>query len=675
MQYFRIEGVMVDEKWTEKNENRNFSEETRRKIFNKSREFNENFKENFKENGFFFMVSATENIIKIGAIIVNEKNIDKFVDNYINEIEFQIKDITIEEIIFKKLENLLDTALRMRYIENYYEILENFCLIKLSRSDREQNYEEKIIDKFSKNEIYDSAQKYISTETFIPELDRIYKQKSEVKIMGHPVHYMIETDDEKINRELSQKLLSALYYNNRLFNKRYFYLKVCQYYELSNGFINAVYNSNIGGAVIWKIESYGHANESDLADEINDLIEKICRKMKKYRNDVLTIFCLPRECKTIKKYIFENIGNTTMIEIREDFVSGQKAKEFLSNMANNIGIKADNHLYEKLDANDNYLAPDLREIFDEWYDNKLKTSIFPQYENVISAKKYVSKEKISGDAYKELMEMIGLNEAKEVINKALDYFKAQKLFADKGMPIDQPAMHMMFSGNPGTAKTSVARLFARIMKDNNILSKGHLVEVGRANLVGKYVGWTAPIIKEKFKQARGGVLFIDEAYSLVDDRKGSFGDEAINTIVQEMENYRDEVIVIFAGYSDEMEKFLQRNPGLSSRIAYHIPFRDYTTGELCKIAKMMANKKGITISNKAMKKLNDVFNVAALNKDFGNGRYVRNVIEKARMCQAKRLLQKDYDSISQNDLSTIIAADIEMPIKENKNNKTIGFVV
>ena len=289
--------------------------------------------------------------------------------------------------------------------------------------------------------------------------------------------------------------------------------------------------------------------------------------------------------------------------------------------------------------------------------------------------KYVSKEKISGDAYKELMEMIGLNEAKEVINKALDYFKAQKLFADKGMPIDQPAMHMMFSGNPGTAKTSVARLFARIMKDNNILSKGHLVEVGRANLVGKYVGWTAPIIKEKFKQARGGVLFIDEAYSLVDDRKGSFGDEAINTIVQEMENYRDEVIVIFAGYSDEMERFLQRNPGLSSRIAYHIPFRDYTTGELCKIAKMMANKKGITISNKAMKKLNDVFNVAALNKDFGNGRYVRNVIEKARMCQAKRLLQKDYDSISQNDLSTIIAADIEMPIKENKNNKTIGFVV
>ena len=113
------------------------------------------------------------------------------------------------------------------------------------------------------------------------------------------------------------------------------------------------------------------------------------------------------------------------------------------------------------------------------------------------------------------------------------------------------------------------------MKENNLLSKGNLIEVGRGDLVGKYVGWTAPTIQKKFKEAQGSVLFIDEAYSLVDDRDGSFGDEAINTIVQEMENHRNDVVVIFAGYPDKMESFLQKNPGLRSRIAYHVPFSDY----------------------------------------------------------------------------------------------------
>ena len=119
------------------------------------------------------------------------------------------------------------------------------------------------------------------------------------------------------------------------------------------------------------------------------------------------------------------------------------------------------------------------------------------------------------------------------------------------------------------------------MKENRLLSKGNLIEVGRGDLIGKYVGWTAPMIQKKFKQAEGGVLFIDEAYSLVDDRDGSYGDEAINTIVQEMENHRDNVVVIFAGYPDKMESFLQKNPGLRSRIAFHVPFDDYSTEELC----------------------------------------------------------------------------------------------
>lgn len=121
-----------------------------------------------------------------------------------------------------------------------------------------------------------------------------------------------------------------------------------------------------------------------------------------------------------------------------------------------------------------------------------------------------------------------------------------------------------------------------------------MIEVGRGDLVGKYIGWTAPTIQKKFKESEGSVLFIDEAYSLVDDRDGSYGDEAINTIVQEMENHRDNVVVIFAGYTDEMEHFLQKNPVLRSRIAFHVPFQNYSVNELCDIAKLIAKKKGLS---------------------------------------------------------------------------------
>ena len=222
-------------------------------------------------------------------------------------------------------------------------------------------------------------------------------------------------------------------------------------------------------------------------------------------------------------------------------------------------------------------------------------------------------------------------------------------------------MHMVFTGNPGTAKTSTARLFARIMKENNLLSKGRLIEVGRGDLVGKYVGWTAPIIQKKFKEAEGSVLFIDEAYSLVDGRDGSFGDEAINTIVQEMENHRSDVVVIFAGYPDEMERFLQKNPGLRSRIAFHVPFADYSVDELCDIASLIAQKSGLRLEEQAQEKLETVFAAARKESDFGNGRYARNIIEKAKMAQATRLLAKDYACVGREDIATLCAEDIELP--------------
>ncbi|MBO4452709.1 MAG: AAA family ATPase, partial [Clostridia bacterium] len=352
-----------------------------------------------------------------------------------------------------------------------------------------------------------------------------------------------------------------------------------------------------------------------------------------------------------------------------------RASGYLKRLCGKHKISPDKKLFGKLEPDRLYYPDDLQAIFDEWYDAKLKTSVFPQYREIASCRKEAVKDEVRGNAYDALDRMVGLTEAKTVIGNALKYYKFQKIFADKGVKQDKPAMHMVFTGNPGTAKTSVARLFARIMKENGLLSRGQLVEVGRSDLVGKYVGWTAQTVKAKFKAAMGGVLFIDEAYSLVDD-SNSFGDEAINTIVQEMENLREDLVVIFAGYPDEMEQFLAKNPGLRSRIAFHVPFADYSAAELCDIARLIGKTKGIAFSEGAVEKLSVLFESARLTPDFGNGRYVRNVIELSRMNQASRILAMDPDEVNDTALSMIEAEDIVLPpeAKTERRNR-IGFTV
>ena len=285
-------------------------------------------------------------------------------------------------------------------------------------------------------------------------------------------------------------------------------------------------------------------------------------------------------------------------------------------------------------------------------------------------------EKPEGQAKKTLDEMIGLSSAKQVINKAIAHFKLRKICLDKGISKDKASMHMVFTGNPGTAKTTVARLFAGILRDEKVLPTGKFVEVGRADLVGKYVGSTAPKVKKCFQDAKGGVLFIDEAYSLCDNCKNGFGDEAITTIVQEMENHRDDVIVVFAGYPDQMQEFLERNPGMSSRIAFHVNFENYTVEELCSIAKLMVANKHMTITDQAMEKLKKHFENAIDNKAFGNGRFVRNRLEEAEMNIAQRISHMDESEITEKLITTIEACDIEELKVENEMPKQkFGFAV
>ena len=284
------------------------------------------------------------------------------------------------------------------------------------------------------------------------------------------------------------------------------------------------------------------------------------------------------------------------------------------------------------------------------------------------------KERESGTARKELDEMVGLASVKTVIHKAIAKHKINKLCMEKGLQRDKASLHMVFTGNPGTAKTTVARLFAEIMKDEKILSTGVFVEVGRADLVGEHVGATAPLVKKKFKEAQGGVLFIDEAYSLCDGYDNGFGDEAINTIVQEMENHRDNVIVIFAGYPEPMKTFLDRNPGMRSRIAFSVAFDDYSTEELCEITKLMLSRKQITVTEAGMKKLKKNFESVKESRDYGNGRFARKMLEEAEMNLAERICQMDETEITTEVLTTIEESDIpEISTETKRQIKKIGF--
>ena len=275
--------------------------------------------------------------------------------------------------------------------------------------------------------------------------------------------------------------------------------------------------------------------------------------------------------------------------------------------------------------------------------------------------------------YEKLHGLIGLDIVKKKIDSVLasDVIEKERK-KRKGKDYQAGSMHMIFGGNPGSAKTTVAKLFAGIAKEKGILKSGICVERGGMDLDGLgYVG----AIREAFTAAKGGVLFIDEAYSLVDGYKSGYGDEAINTLVQEMENHRDDVIVVFAGYSEPMKEFLDRNPGMKSRIAFEINFEDYSTDELCEIMKIMLSKKQMTVTDEAMDKLRVIYDSARKTDGYGNGRFVRKVLEEAEMNLAERIMTVDESEITTELITTIDACDVpEVKRKTETGKVKVGFL-
>lgn len=271
---------------------------------------------------------------------------------------------------------------------------------------------------------------------------------------------------------------------------------------------------------------------------------------------------------------------------------------------------------------------------------------------------------LAGSGITELLagldrELIGLAPVKARIRDIAALLLVDKLRAERGFSTGAPSLHMCFSGNPGTGKTTVALRMAAILHRLGYIRKGHLVSVTRDDLVGQYIGHTAPKTKEILKKAMGGVLFIDEAYYLYrPENERDYGQEVIEILLQVMENNRDDLVVILAGYKDRMDKFFESNPGMSSRIAHHIDFPDYSGFELAHIAELMLDTMHYRFDHEAQAVFTDYLERRMRLPHFANARSVRNALDRARLRHASRLVNDPYSSADDLSLTTITGADL-----------------
>jgi probable Rubsico expression protein CbbX len=256
-------------------------------------------------------------------------------------------------------------------------------------------------------------------------------------------------------------------------------------------------------------------------------------------------------------------------------------------------------------------------------------------------------------------ELVGLRPVKQRIREIAALLIVERARKTLGLSHEAPTLHMSFTGNPGTGKTTVAMRMASILYRLGYVRKGHLVSVTRDDLVGQYIGHTAPKTKDVLKRAMGGVLFIDEAYYLYrPDNERDYGQEAIEILLQVMENNREDLVVILAGYADRMDRFFQSNPGFRSRIAHHIDFPDYDNDELLSIADSLLAAQNYRLDEEASGMMADYIERRRSQPHFANARSIRNALDRARLRQANRLFSTATGPVTADDLSTIRAEDI-----------------
>ena len=472
-----------------------------------------------------------------------------------------------------------------------------------------------------------------------PEMDalvfeKVYKEEvkrirdsSSDTFLGHPVHYLFTTSQDIDVQVCAESLTYELFKHKRILAPQLAILEFVdvEYHHETSYEIESVLPMCEGGVLMLNFISSPLAVLS--AEIMKNACAVIAQSIIKTRHEVMFVL-VGQENSIVMQALREELYQLSFVHFTEEIFGKRKAINYLNAMLKKYNIdpkKAIDILPKEMEK---FRAIDLNQGFADWYEKYLREEQFAQYHE-FKAERRIIAEIPQGEAYRQLQSLIGLEDVKAMVDRFLNAHRAQILYAQHGVKIKQTSKHMVFTGEPGTAKTTVARLIGKIMRDNHLLTIGDFHEVHRSKLIEKYVGWTARQITKIFREAEGSVIFIDEAYALMDEHSNSFGQEAINTIVYEMENWRDSVMVIFAGYPDKMNEFIQSNPGLRSRINFTVDFKNYSIVELTEIAKLMAKEQGFTIEAQALHAISRACLVAMRRPNFGNARFVRNLVEQA----------------------------------------------
>lgn len=530
----------------------------------------------------------------------------------------------------------------------------------------------------TKKEALDKAKSIMADKSLLDEIDRIYAKENSRKFYGYPVHYKIRAGNREAGMAIINLMVQMLRSQGRVLSSRINHISEIAEESYDESDLEHLCKHADSSVIV--IEMWGSDEDhGNYASSYKKVVRYLASLVQKYHTNTLFFFVEDVSNSGFTKELLAKTAEyIDVIDICEGAGNKDEAMVYFRRLVEKCSYAdlADDSIKEYLPKRrKTYKSHDIHEAFNNWSRDVLRNKAYSAYKkcHIIESQE---KQKKSGSAYEELQNMVGLTEVKKLADRIIASYKMQSVRDDYGYKESSFCRHMVFTGNPGSAKTTVARLLADTLTEEDVLKSGSLVECGRADLVGRYVGWTAKAVRSKFREAEGGILFIDEAYSLVDGSK-SFGDEAINTIVQEMENHRDDVIVIFAGYPDKMNEFLEKNEGLRSRIAYHLDFPDYNAEELLQIMELMLKKQGFHVDRETKNKSLSVFKDVCREKDFGNGRFVRNYIEHAMLRQAERLIKPGKNvKPSKAMVSRLTMKDFDIDISQmvkKEKKMMIGF--
>ena len=605
-----------------------------------------------------FLKNQTEGFIKTNRLLLFKEDEAYYLisqENYNDqEIMEKIKDFFDYEFSLAKVEHLIESDFIKKLGRSEIGDLVKFLLSAEKERFSEQlkpNLEklDELNDIIALNEFKGVVREFIDYISFQEKISNKEKQQ----------HFYIFTGEKGSGRKFAIKFLESLFGMNAIFVN-----------------CNQYFVPKIGEKDFPVLVDYLSARSKPKSDIFDNF------RQKKENSFNIIISRNIQEAESIRKELLEDFNKVSIINFPQ--YDESELKGIGLQILNQKGVRLSNedfeHLFENKVLKD---AKEVRLFVQELVEFAVQNNYDPSDKNELNLDGFILQNESSVEdeenAEKKLSELIGLEEVKIVLNQQLAYNRVSALRQAHGFSNQVLNRHLVFSGNPGTGKTVVARLFSEILYNNKIIQENKLVEVGRTELVGEYVGQTAPKIKRIFDDAKGGVLFIDEAYSLIPSSERDFGHEAISAIIQEMENRRDEVLVIFAGYEELMDQFIETNPGLSSRISREIKFFDYTIDQLIAILELMINKRHYQLIDDCKIVLRQHLSEVVNCSNFGNARYIRKLVDEIIFCQAQRVIKgdkiqlEDENFLNQITLKDINKAIVTIEAKATKSISLIGF--